>query len=326
MKEKRFLILGILAVIAAVITLCSALLMPVGESKDTSAQYRVAVLLPQDNSPFYTRLIRGIEEYTDETVSLQVTQYPYTDTQEQRLRFEMAVAAAVDGIIVQFSDRQVAGEMIKKAEGAGIPVVLVNSDAQDSGRQFYVGSDHYEMGRQAARLLHEATGGKAQIALICGLENQDSHIQRIRGFREELEQWPAMQIICVEYTQMDSLRAAQTVQNLLKAYPEINSFVGVSAADMEGIIKAFDAKLNRDAYRLVGMEDSAAVVEAIEKEAVLSAITQDPVGIGRSAAQLLGWIMTGRIEQGQIIRTDILTVTKGTLEDYEQWTRERNYG
>lgn len=326
MKEYRFLILGILAMIGAVAVMIVALLLPYNQTQADPAEKRIAVLVPQNDTRYWDQVVQGIEGEMDADVSVQITRVPETDIEEQYTRFEMAVAADVDGIIVQLSDNTRLAEMMEKAEAAGIPVILVNSDAADSGRQYYVGSDHYLAGQAMAQLLYEQTGGQAKIAIISGLKNQGSQHQRIQGFSDALKRWPGMEIVCVEYSNMDSVQAAQTTQMLLKAYPEINTFLGISSADIEGIIKTIETKLNRDAYHLIGFDDSDIVIRGIEKGTVLATVAQDSHETGRQAALLLEQAMETDEENAPVVHlTDQFVVTEESLDQYGQWIQERRY-
>ena len=324
MKENRFVILGILSMIAAAAVLVTAFLIPTGQTETDPPEARIAVLIPQSNTDYWQQVIHGIEVETDSDMSVQVTQVSQTDTQEQRLRFEMAVAADVDGIIANLSDDAMAEELLDQAESAGIPVVLVGSDIPSRKFCGYAGCDHYLAGQMAAEMLQEATGGRASIAIISGLENQNSQTQKIQGFRDVLASWPQMEVICVEYSGMDSVQAAQTTQTLLKAYPEINVFVGITAADLEGIVKTIEPKLNSDAYHLIGFDDSAGTLSGIRGGNILVSVVEEPYEMGRQAVTQLTQRMEGR-ETAKWTQTELFAVSKETLSEYENWIQERRY-
>lgn len=310
--------------LAAAVVLICALLIPANQTETQPPEKRIVVLLPNGNAGYWQQVIYGIDLEIDETMSVQVTQISQTDTEEQRLRFEMAVTADVDGIIAHLSDDTMAAELLDKAESAGIPVVLVGSDIPEKECCTYVGSDNYMAGQMAAKLLCEATGGRANIAFISGLEEQNAQNQKIQGFRDELAQWPGMEVICVEYSQMDSVQAAQTTQTLLKAYPEINVFVGITAPDLEGIIKTIEQRLNHDAYHLIGFDDSTATISGIRRGVVMASIVEEPFTMGQQAMLQLKLNMEGT-SVARWTQTDLFVVQKDTLAEYDKWIQERHY-
>ncbi len=324
MKEKRFIILGIISFITAVIVTLAAFAQPAEQMGIQEPQKRIAVLIPQSDPDYWQRTIDGINAELGDAVSVQVTQFSATDTDEQRLRFEMAVAANVDGMIVHLSDDALAQEMQEKASASGIAVVFVGSGLPGEQKCWYVGSDHYRSGKKAGEIIAEATGGKASIAILSGLENQFAQNQRIQGFQDAANNYPEMDVVCVEYSQMDSVQATQITQMLLKAHPEVNVFVGMTSADIDGIIKTLEPKLNREAYHVIGFDDSAETLSGLREGTVLASIVDDPYEIGRQAAAQLKQIMDDQLPELQL-QTDVFVITRDTLEQYAQWTQERRY-
>ena len=87
--------------------------------------------------------------------------------------FRAAVARKPAGILVSVSDPKLMGPEINKAIAAGIPVITIDSDAPDSQRLYFIGTNNLEAGRlggqfvaaqlerqRQRRLLHHA--GPAQ--------------------------------------------------------------------------------------------------------------------------------------------------------------------
>ena len=134
-----------------------------------------------------------------------------------------------------------------------------------------------------------------------------------------------MEVICVEYSGMDSVQAAHTTQTLLKAYPEINVFVGITAADLEGIIKTIEPKLNSDAYHLIGFDDSVNTISGIRRGLVTVSIVEEPFEMGRQAVLRLVQSMEGD-QTVRWIQTESFELSKNTLSEYERWIQERRYG
>lgn len=73
-------------------------------------------------------------------------------TQGELIRY-LTEAKAVDGIAVAVSNTDDVEIPIKQAVQAGLPVVTVDSDAPDSGRIAYIGTDNRSMGREMGRVL-----------------------------------------------------------------------------------------------------------------------------------------------------------------------------
>ena len=315
MKNTRFARIGIAAAFVAAAILLATLLS-LSRTIDIPQFQRITVLLAGNQSEYWNQVTDGIQQELGSSVSVQLVRTAPTDIDEQRKRFEMAIAVDVDGMIVCLSDDALTQELLEKARIADFPVVLVDSDVQSDAKRYSVGSDHRLAGTMAAELLYDATGGHANIAIVSGTQNQESQRSKVEGFCDAITQWPGMQVVCTEYSNMDAVKAAQIVQTILKAYPEVNTIVGVSDSDLEGILKALDSKINKDTYRVIGFDNSDSTLEAIRNGTVLAAIAQSPIDTGVEAARLLNDILAGTEQEFERhISIELFAVTSETMED-----------
>lgn len=314
MKNIRFVLIG-LATAVGVAVILLVILFPLGKTVDAPPMRRITVLLAEDQSEYWDQVADAIQQELGTFASIQIIRTAPTDTDEQRKRFEMAIAADVDGMIVCLSDDVLTQEMLEKANMAGFPVVLVDSDVQSDAISYSVGSDHRLAGAMAAELLHHATGGQANIAILSGSQGQESQRSKVEGFCDAIAQWPKMQVVCTEYSNMDAIQAAQIAQTILKAYPEVNAIIGISDADLEGIIKTMDSKINKDAYRVIGFDNSELTLQAVKAGTVLAVIAQSPRDTGAEAAKLLRDILEGT-ETGleRHVPIELFTITSSDVE------------
>ncbi|MFN3422365.1 MAG: substrate-binding domain-containing protein, partial [Armatimonadota bacterium] len=71
---------------------------------------------------------------------------PKEDVRAQVSTFESFIAQGVDGIVIGPSNPTAIKGVVKKALSVGIPVITFDTDAPDSGRLLYVGTDNYKAG------------------------------------------------------------------------------------------------------------------------------------------------------------------------------------
>ena len=88
-------------------------------------------------------------------------------------------------------------EVFQEAKDAGIPIILVDrrADVPEDLYVSYLGSDFLEEGRNAARIMADLVGGKANIVELVGTIGSAPANDRYTGFREVLKDYPEMQII-----------------------------------------------------------------------------------------------------------------------------------
>ncbi len=75
---------------------------------------------------------------------------------------EMAIAAKVDGIIVQVSDEEAVSAQIDKAEEQNIPVITIRSDAPASKRVSFVSGNDYAIGEMYGNQINNIAQKKAE--------------------------------------------------------------------------------------------------------------------------------------------------------------------
>lgn len=290
---KRYLVraLGILALAAATVLLAVSVWELFGTTDEIGSKKRIVLLTPSNPDAFWDQVAAGVTEQLKNTTSVQMVRISEADVAEQTKRFEMALAAQTDGMIVHLSDNDALERLTKEAQILGIPVVVVNEDGADNCCG-YAGSDNYRIGQLAAELLAEATGGSANIAVVAGVEKQGDQIARIDGFQNTLESYPDMHLVSISYSGMDSIQASEITQYLLKANPEIDAFFGVTSDDLEGIARTIDTRINADAYCLVGVDSTPRIQSWIESGRIYAVIQQNPMEMGQQAAQLLQILLT----------------------------------
>ena len=99
MKNIRFVLIG-LATAVGVAVILLVILFPLGKTVDAPPMRRITVLLAEDQSEYWDQVADAIQQELGTFASIQIIRTAPTDTDEQRKRFEMAIAADVDGMIV----------------------------------------------------------------------------------------------------------------------------------------------------------------------------------------------------------------------------------
>lgn len=191
----------ILASMAAVS--CSPSPHPLAEAADGDAggartEKLIAYLPSGMTSPFYSQAAQSAA-LTGEKYGLKLeAQAPpaETDFNGQVAIFENFISKKVDGILFCAIDDQVLVPSIRKANAAGIPLVVFNSLTPQRGGKIdgYVGYNQYKagfrVGEYAARLLK----GKGKVFIVRGVPGYHDSL-RTQGFREALTSYPGIRIV-----------------------------------------------------------------------------------------------------------------------------------
>ena len=115
------------------------------------------------------------------------------DPQDQVAEFRSVVALKPAGILVSVADAKLMGPEIDAAINAGIPVITVDSDAPNSKRLYFIGTNNRQAGRLGGRALVQKMGGKGNVVFFTnpGQPNLD---ERLNGYKDVLADSPNIHI------------------------------------------------------------------------------------------------------------------------------------
>ncbi|GAI74325.1 unnamed protein product, partial [marine sediment metagenome] len=82
--------------------------------------------------------------------------------------FDNYLALGVDAIGMAPNDPATVPVLVEEAEGAGVLFLTFDTDAPDSGRPLYIGTDNVEGGKQGADAMLELMGYEGKVALVTG--------------------------------------------------------------------------------------------------------------------------------------------------------------
>ena len=163
---KRLVALLLVLVLAFALASCGG-----GGSSDAK-KYKVAVLYTA-NSAFWTSVGDGAAAKAEElnkTGKYNITTYATgpaeSGTSAQVQLFEDIVSQGYDGIIIAVSDPATLNNKINEAVDKGIVVVTMDTDAPDSKRIAFVGTDNYNYGVLQGETCVEVMGNKGKLIVF----------------------------------------------------------------------------------------------------------------------------------------------------------------
>ena len=110
--------------------------------------------------PYWREHQRGLKAAADELgVEAVFTGVSGNEAERQIALFNRVVMKKPAGIIICPIDPEAMKAPIDAALEQGIPVICIDSDAPDSSRLTYIGTDNYQSGRVAGEIIVEALQG-----------------------------------------------------------------------------------------------------------------------------------------------------------------------
>src|SRR4051812_11399903 len=150
------------------------------------------------------------------------------DAQKQSQAVAALTGAGVQGIAVSCSEARTLTRAIDNAVRKGIPVMCFDSDAPQSKRFAYYGTDDAACGKKVMEELAKAMGDKGTIAILAGNQSAPNLQKRVQGVKDELKNHPNIKLLeasgGVFYHQETPEKAAEAIQAAQNANPQIEGW------------------------------------------------------------------------------------------------------
>jgi ribose transport system substrate-binding protein len=162
---------------------------------------------------------------------------------------------------------------INKCIEAGIPLVCIDGDAPNSNRLSYSGTDWVTLGKIQAREMAKLLNGKGDVMLSAVIPNDNTRKARL-GIEEEMKKYPGIKILGLQNDKGLVEEAARLAAEQIQANPQIAGFIGIDAASGPGIAKAVEEAGKVGKIKIVCVDNTPDIVEAVQKKAIHAAIVQ----------------------------------------------------
>ncbi|MGK0465420.1 substrate-binding domain-containing protein [Clostridium sp.] len=270
--------------------------------------------------PFWIEVIKGAKESAkDNNVAVEFFAPRFNDPNEELKYIDIATLSKVDGIITHVSSAVDFTTAIDNAYYNKIPVITFENDASKSKRQTFVGINSFIIGSEAAKMLIEATDGKANIAIISSEDvSQDSVEQNLKmsGFISTLKDYPGIKIIKNYSSKMGVLSAEEITQKIINSESKINAIFTVSSADTLGTAQFIVDRNRVGDIILVGYGSSERILRYIDKGIIYGTVASDAYKMGYDGLKAMVDIKEGKPIPA-FIDIDIEVITKRNLEEYK---------
>ncbi len=281
----------VLAAVGGVVLLIGAVFFRTTVSApDQAAALTVAFVPKALNSPFWADMEQAAE---GEAAGLGVHLVALaadreTDVERQYQIIENLIQQGVDAILLAPSGSKELVPAIKKANEAGIPVLLLDTRIDSAAAESigarvltYIGSDNFEGGAVAGRYLAEKLGGSGQLAIIEGISGHETADQRRLGFLHGVQAFPMIRVVASQTANWERALAYNVAENLLQAHPELDAIFAANDEMALGALEAVAAARRGGQIHVVGFDAIPDALANIRSGRLLGSVAQFPSEMGR---------------------------------------------
>ncbi|WP_343082483.1 sugar ABC transporter substrate-binding protein [Ostreiculturibacter nitratireducens] len=224
------------------------------------------------------------------------------DVARQIAQMEDLIQQEVDAIIIWPTNGEAVIPAVRKAQKAGIPVIVTNSNIAEEGFDFvasFSGPDNITQGARSAEIMCDkftemGIQDEAQIVQISGQPGYTTAIERAKGFEDRLpEVCPNVTLMETQPGDWNREKSQKVMEAFLVKYDDID---GVYAGDDNMGVGALNAAkaAGRDGIIFVGATNFAVGYEAMERGEYWGSIYQSPVDDAEAALQTAIDVLDGK--------------------------------
>ncbi len=190
--------------------------------------------------------------------------------------FRSAVARKPAGILVSVADPKLMGPEINRAIAAGIPVITIDSDAPDSQRLYFIGTNNLEAGRLGGQRVAVELNGKGNVVFF-SMPGQPNLEERLKGYKDVFANFPGIKIVEVFDMKGESGTAMDKARDYLERTgpAKINAFVCLEASAGKDVGEAFKRSKPQDTM-LIAMDVDQATLQLVKDGTIQATISQKP--------------------------------------------------
>jgi len=300
MRIKSVLTVAVAASTALSLAACnrSSPSAEAGAGKTTSATLVISTL----NNPFFVSVADGAKAKAKALGANIDVQNANNADQASLDLSSTALSKKPSVLIIDPVSSASGGSIVSQANSAGVPVVAFDRMPQGGDLKAFIGYDAIQAGKNGAKALGEAVGGKGKVVEIQGIMGTSVAQERSKGFESGIKAFPGISVVATQPAEFDRGKALDVMTNVLQSHRDI---VGVYAANDEmamGVIAALKAAGLSGKVKVVGNDGIADAVKAIKDGSLYATNAESPFALGSEVMGLAGQVAGGqKVEKNKVL-------------------------
>jgi ribose transport system substrate-binding protein len=165
---------------------------------------------------------------------------------------------------------------IDAAVNAGVPVITIDSDAAESHRLYFIGTNNLEAGRLSGKRVIEKLGGSGNV-VIFAISGQPNAEERLKGVKDVIATRPNIKIVDVVDVKGDARTAFDKTQEYLALTgpKKVSGFICLDSASGKMVSDALKRSSQTDRV-LVAFDVNQDTLDGIKGGTIDATIAQKP--------------------------------------------------
>ncbi|MDI6827834.1 MAG: sugar-binding protein [Armatimonadota bacterium] len=242
---------------------------------------------------------------------------------EQKQILEDLLVKGVTGIAISPINPANQTDILNKvAESANL--ITMDSDAPESKRICYVGTNNYQAGRTAGKEIKKALPNGGKVVLFVGTLDALNARERRQGIIDEVK-GSKVQIIDTLTDNADHVKAKQNVENTIVKHPDVAGLMGLWSYNGPAIAEAVKAAGKVGKIKVVVFDEEDGTLQGIKDGVIFSTIVQNPYQFGYQSMRILAALARGedpKIPKNKVIYLPERVINKSNVDTFWKELKE----
>jgi ribose transport system substrate-binding protein len=210
--------------------------------------------------------------------------------------FDMILLTDVDGVILKLDHNAAVAQWIDRLKSEGIFVVTVGNDAPNTGRDVYVGTNKYNMGKQASKIaLSLFPNENVDVGVVLGPEYEQGETSSpnnfLGGIYDTIGEASAGAVAFVGYSQQ--MRAEIIVDDILKHFPSVGVVICTDPVDAVRTARVLVDKNKVGALKIIAGGETPELDDSLNQGIISATLIEDYQQLGYMSISYLSQLLKG---------------------------------
>jgi ribose transport system substrate-binding protein len=263
--------------ICAVCILLAALVLPLTSCGSGHSGENYVLIAVNVRIPYWQSAAAGFSEASRQLgIGYSFVGPDSYDPAAERDELLQAIQKKPAGILISVADPKTVDDGIYRAIDAGIPVITIDSDAPESKRLFFVGTNNYQAGLIGGKRLVQELKGKGNVVVFT-MPSQPNLNERFRGYKDAIQNYPDINIAGVVDIRGDPRVAFDSTTQILSVEKKqhIDAFVCLEALSGKEVANVLNSR-GIKGKTIIAMDTDPDTLNWIQKGVIAATISQKP--------------------------------------------------
>jgi ribose transport system substrate-binding protein len=274
-------------------------------------------------SEFWKISAAGIRKYEQEAkVQVDLKMPPNGTTEEQNLLLENLSSQGYDAIAVSAIAPHDQVPVLDRV-AQKIPVITFDSDAPDSKRLLYIGTNNFEAGKVLGAEIVKLLPSGGKMAVFVGSLSADNAAQRLAGIVAAIT-GKNIEIVDKREDNTDRAKARANVEDIINAHADLNLVAGLWSYNGPAIASAIESLGKKGKVLAAVFDEEDGTLDGIEKGLVSVTVVQKPFQFGYLASHWMhelashGDAARQALPPSRVIDTGVEVIAAGNVAEFRK--------